>query len=46
MVLVHDTSSHCHLSINQVSFQSHFVLSNIWSGQATIMKNGYGEITQ
>jgi len=39
MVLVHYPSSHYHLSINQVSFQS------LLSGLATLMKNGYGEIT-
>ena len=32
-------ASHFHLSINQVSFQS-LVLSKIWPGQASIMKNG------
>jgi len=42
MVIVYCPSSDCHLSINQVSFQSLL----IWPGQATIMKNGYGEITQ
>jgi len=45
MVLEFCPSSHCHLSINQVSFQS-LVLSKIWPGQASIMKNGYGEISQ
>ena len=39
MVLVHCPSSHCHLSINQVSFQSLLILSNIWPGQALIMEN-------
>jgi len=35
MLLLHWTSCLCHLSINQVSFQS-----KIWPGQATVMKNG------
>jgi len=39
MVLVHCPSSHCHLSINQVSKSIPFVLSKIWLGQASIMKN-------
>ena len=40
MILVHCPSSHCHLSTNQVSFQSlKYVLSKIWPGQASIMKN-------
>ena len=35
------------LSIYKPSFfPIPFVLSKIWPGQATIMKNGYGEITQ
>jgi len=34
VVLVQSTSSHCHLSINQVVFQSLYivVLSKIWTG--------------
>jgi len=46
MVLVHCLPSHS-LSIYKPSFISiPFVLSKIWPRQASIMKNGYGEITQ
>ena len=38
MVNMHWPSSNCHIPINQVSFQSPFVLSKIWPGQACIMK--------
>jgi len=38
MVLVHGTSSHCHLSINQASFQFLSHLTKILPGQATVMK--------
>jgi len=47
IVFVHCTFPHCYLSINQVSIISiSLVLSKIWPGQASIMKNDYGEITQ
>ena len=47
IVCVHCTSSQCHLSIYKPSFISiPFVLSNIWPGQAYIIKTGNGEITQ
>jgi len=39
MIIVNCPSSHCHLSINQVSFQTHFVFSKIWHGHASIEKN-------
>ena len=45
IVLVHCPFPYCYLSINQVSFRS-LVLSKIWPGQASIVKNGYREITQ
>jgi len=45
IMLVHCVFPHYYLSINQVSLKS-LVLSKIWPGQASIMKNGYGEITQ
>ena len=44
IVFVHCPFPHCYLSINQVSIS--LVLSKIWHGQASIMKNDYGEITQ
>ena len=45
MVLVHITPSHCHLVYKPSFISITFVFFKIWPGQATIMKNGYGEIT-
>ena len=44
MGLVHGTSSHCHLSINQVSFQSLLYFPRYGPGRQHLWKNGYGEI--
>jgi len=46
MVLVHSTYPDCHLSINQVPFQSLLYFQDM-ARQTSIMKrmNGYGEIT-
>ena len=41
---MHSTSTHRHLSISFISVP--FVLFKIWTGQATLTKNGYREITQ
>ena len=47
MILVHCTPSHCHLSINQVSFQSHLYFQRYGPDRHPLLNyNGKVEITQ